>query len=229
MQFQPMIKETQFIFFSLASGKLYERLLKIMILSVMKHTNSKVKFWLIEDFFTTYFKVSLEPLSKEIGFQYEFVSYKWPNWMFAQKEKQRIIWAYKILFLDVLFPLDIQRIIYIDADQVVRSDIKELWDIDLDGAPYGYTPFCDSNPTTEGFRFWKQGYWKDHLRGLPYHISALYVIDLSRFRSMGAGDILRYFYETMAPNPDSLSNLDQDLPNYAQFQVPIFSLPQEWL
>jgi len=26
-----------------------------------------------------------------------------------------------------------------------------------------------------------------------------------------------------------LANLDQDLPNYAQHQVPIFSLPQEWL
>ena len=34
----------------------------------------------------------------------------------------------------------------------------------------------------EGFRFWKQGFWQDHLRGKPYHISALYVIDLDRFR-----------------------------------------------
>jgi hypothetical protein len=25
-------------------------------------------------------------------------------------------------------------------------------------------------------------YWKDHLRGKPYHISALYVVDLQRFR-----------------------------------------------
>ena len=35
----------------------------------------------------------------------------------------------------------------------------------------------------DGFRFWKQGFWKDHLRGRPYHISALYVVDLARFRS----------------------------------------------
>ncbi|CAG9313509.1 unnamed protein product [Blepharisma stoltei] len=215
--------------FSLASGKLYERLMKIMMLSVMRNTNSKVKFWLFEDFFTQNFKNSLEAFSKKVGFQYEFVSYKWPSWLFAQREKQRIIWAYKILFLDVMFPLNVKKIIYIDADQVVRADIKELWDMDLEGAPYGYTPFCDSNPDTEGFRFWKQGYWRDHLKDLPYHISALYVIDLFKFRSMGAGDILRYFYETMAPNPDSLSNLDQDLPNFAQYQVPIKSLPSEWL
>ena len=45
-------------------------------------------------------------------------------------------------------------------------EVKELWDMDLDGAPYAFTPMCDSNPDTEGFRFWKQGYWKNHLGGL---------------------------------------------------------------
>jgi UDP-glucose:glycoprotein glucosyltransferase len=67
----------------------------------------------------------------------EFVSYKWPNWLRQQSEKQRIIWGYKILFLDVLFPLDVEKVIYVDADQVVRADLKELWDLDLGGAPYG--------------------------------------------------------------------------------------------
>ncbi len=28
---------------------------------------------------------------------------------------------YKILFLDVLFPLDVQKIIFVDADQVTKS------------------------------------------------------------------------------------------------------------
>ena len=54
----------------------------------------------------------------------------------------------------------------------------------LQGAPYGYTPFCDNNKDMDGFRFWRQGFWKDHLRGKPYHISALYVVDLARFRSV---------------------------------------------
>ena len=50
------------------------------------------------------------------------------------------------------------------------------------GAPYGYTPFCDTNRDMDGFRFWTQGFWREHLKGKPYHISALYVIDLERFR-----------------------------------------------
>lgn len=52
----------------------------------------------------------------------------------------------------------------------------------MQGAPYGYTPFCDNNKEMDGFRFWNQGFWKSHLRGKPYHISALYVIDLEVFR-----------------------------------------------
>ena len=43
---------------------------------------------------------------------------------------------YKILFLDVLFPLNLEKVIFVDADQIVRSDLKELIDMDLKGAPY---------------------------------------------------------------------------------------------
>lgn len=57
-------------------------------------------------------------MAKEYGFQYELVQYKWPRWLHQQTEKQRIIWGYKILFLDVLFPLAVDKILFVDADQV---------------------------------------------------------------------------------------------------------------
>jgi UDP-glucose:glycoprotein glucosyltransferase len=215
--------------FSLATGHLYERFLKIMMLSVTKRTSSKVKFWLFENFLSPTFKASARAMAKQIGCAVEFVTYKWPEWLRGQSEKQRIIWGYKILFLDVLFPLDVKKIIYVDADQVIRGDLKELWDMDLEGAPYGYTPMCSTRETTTGFQFWNQGFWQTHLRGKPYHISALYVVDLERFRKTLVGDQLRGIYQMLSADPGSLSNLDQDLPNYAQHQVPIFSLPQDWL
>lgn len=215
--------------FSLATGHLYERFLKIMMLSVTKRTSSKVKFWLFENYLSPSFKSSTKAMAERIGCEVEYVTYKWPEWLRGQTEKQRIIWGYKILFLDVLFPLDVKKIIYVDADQVVRGDLKELWDLDLKGAPYGYTPFCTSRHSTLGYQFWRDGFWKNHLRGKPYHISALYVVDLERFRRTLVGDQLRAIYQQLSADPHSLSNLDQDLPNYAQHQVPIFSLPQEWL
>jgi hypothetical protein len=158
----------------------------------------------------------------------------------------------------VLFPLDVKRIIFVDADQILRADVKELWDLDLGDAPYGYTPMCTSNTELEGFMFWKQvgtpwgsrccppqpcrgcrprpdrrvacplraveatlvqqcpaiepacsrsgcperrglqGFWVEHLQGRPYHISALYVVDLQRFRLTRVGDRLRGIYDQLS-------------------------------
>ncbi|KAL0895610.1 hypothetical protein ABMA27_011701 [Loxostege sticticalis] len=215
--------------FSVASGHLYERFLRIMMLSVLKHTKSPVKFWFLKNYLSPSLKDILPYMAQEYGFEYELVQYQWPRWLQKQRDRQRTIWGYKILFLDVLFPLHVKKIIFVDADQIVRADLKELVDLDLGGAPYGYTPFCDSRREMEGFRFWKQGYWRNHLQGRSYHISALYVVDLKRFRRIAAGDRLRGQYQALSQDPNSLSNLDQDLPNNMIHQVAIKSLPQEWL
>ncbi|GIL48985.1 hypothetical protein Vafri_5482 [Volvox africanus] len=215
--------------FTVASGHMYERLQKIMILSVLRHTKSRVKFWIIKNYMSPQHKQVIPALAERFGFDYEFVTYKWPHWLHKQTDKQRLIWAYKILFLDVLFPLSVDRIIFVDSDQVVRSDLAELYHMDLKGAPYAYTPFCDNNKEMDEYRFWKGGFWRDHLQGKPYHISALYLVDLKRFRQIAAGDQLRVVYDQLSKDPNSLANLDQDLPNYAQHSIRIFSLPQEWL
>nr|XP_039250114.1 UDP-glucose:glycoprotein glucosyltransferase 1-like [Styela clava] len=215
--------------FSLASGHLYERLMRIMIVSVLRTTKAKVKFWMLKNYLSPHFKNFIPKMAEKYGFEYELVQYKWPNWLNQQKEKQRTMWGYKILFLDVLFPLDVDKIIFVDADQIVRADLRELRDLDLEGNPYGYTPFCDDRKEMDGFRFWKQGYWRQHLAGRKYHISAIYVVDLKKFRRIAAGDRLRGQYQGLSQDPNSLSNLDQDLPNNMIHQVGIKSLPQEWL
>lgn len=116
-------KQAEINIFSVASGKLYERFLSIMIASVMEHTQSTVKFWFIENFLSPEFKDFVPYMAKEYGFDYEMVTYKWPSWLRAQHEKQRTIWGYKILFLDVLFPLDLDKVIFVDADQVMFHSI----------------------------------------------------------------------------------------------------------
>ncbi|XP_054470716.1 UDP-glucose:glycoprotein glucosyltransferase 2 isoform X1 [Anoplopoma fimbria] len=222
-------KEDVLNIFSVASGHLYERFLRIMMLSVLRHTKTPVKFWFLKNYLSPSFKETIAHMAENYGFQYELVQYKWPRWLHQQTEKQRIIWGYKILFLDVLFPLAVDKIIFVDADQIVRADLKELRDFDLEGAPYGYTPFCDSRREMDGYRFWKSGYWASHLGNRKYHISALYVVDLKKFRKIAAGDRLRGQYQALSQDPNSLSNLDQDLPNNMIHQVVIKSLPQEWL
>jgi hypothetical protein len=105
--------------FSLATGALYERMLRIMMTSVTKRCSVPVKFWILENFISPAFKNTIQTLADGVGFEVAFITYQWPNWLRKQTEKQRIIWGYKILFLDVLFPLDVTKIIYVDADQVL--------------------------------------------------------------------------------------------------------------
>lgn len=53
----------------------------------------------------------------------------------------------------------------------------------------------------------------------PYIDSAIYVIDLNKFRRVAAGDRLRGQYQGLSQDPNSLANLDQDLPNNMIHQV----------
>jgi len=48
------------------------------------------------------------------------------------------------------------QVIFVDADQIVRTDMGELYDMDIKGKPLAYTPFCDNNKEMDGYRFWRQ-------------------------------------------------------------------------
>lgn len=95
----------------------------------------------------------------------------------AKRDKLNLVIATRIL-KTVLNCESITFIIFLNyknkcnfiLTQIVRSDLKELRDLDLKGAPYGYTPFCDSRKEMDGYRFWKSGYWASHLGKKKYHI-----------------------------------------------------------
>lgn len=50
--------------FSLASGHMYERLLRIMILSVRKHTECPLEFWFIDNFLSPKFKLIMPSMAE---------------------------------------------------------------------------------------------------------------------------------------------------------------------
>lgn len=61
------------------------------------------------------------------------------------------------------------------------------------------------------FRKWISNTCFPCLLSLSAHISssALYVVDLKKFRKIAAGDRLRGQYQALSQDPNSLSNLDQ--------------------
>jgi UDP-glucose:glycoprotein glucosyltransferase len=216
--------------FVVSSGLLYERLQRIMILSLVRHASAPVHLWILANFVSPQHRRLLPKLATRLGFTFSFVSYSWPSWMPRETARERLIWSYKILFLDVMFPNHLSRVIYVDSDDVIRADYAELMRMNIDSALYAFTPFCEDRPEMEEFRFWNDGYWRNLLNGRKYHISALFIVDLVQLKKQEIGDFIRKAYMDLHSDKLSLWNLDQDIPNLLQDKgARIFSLPQEWL
>ena len=74
--------------------------------------------WFVVVFNLSFFFFSFLFFSFFFFFFFFFLTLIFSRWLHEQTEKQRRIWGYKILFLDVLFPLNVEKVIYVDADQV---------------------------------------------------------------------------------------------------------------
>ncbi|CAD7948687.1 unnamed protein product [Amoebophrya sp. A25] len=264
-QVYPNHNEKTIHIFSVASGLQYERLLGIMMASARHQTpmDWKLLFHVLADFLSPVFHATKDDLERKLpNTEIDLLSVPaWPASLYMgqsekigiRNDKQRLIWAYKILFLDILFYGKTERVIFIDADQIVRSSLVPLWRVKtrpLDA--WAFTPFCHGNSSvnnqTLGMRFWEAGYWANLMnpgetvtRSVDangnleteqkrYHISALFVVNVNILTTMYA-DTIRETYGQMGKDPNSLANLDQDLPNYlyGSGQVALFSLPQEYL
>lgn len=57
--------------FTVASGHMYERLQKIMILSALKRTKNRLKFWFIKNYMSPAMKEFVPVMAKQYGFEYE--------------------------------------------------------------------------------------------------------------------------------------------------------------
>lgn len=79
---------------------------------VLLEENEGCLTWVLGHYY--YIQDVIPLMAQEYGFEYELVTYKWPTWLHKQKEKQRIIWAYKILFLDVIFPLSLEKVLAVN-------------------------------------------------------------------------------------------------------------------
>jgi hypothetical protein len=179
--------------FSVASGSMYERLLRVMMGSVVLHSTKPVTFWLLREFLSSTFVEDVPTLERALEAQIRFPpSIAWPEFLIdsdgakigIRDDLQRLVWASKLLFLDGLFHAH-QRIIFVDADAVVVGDVAELLTLKLGMAPYAMAPFCSGenmNEATKGHRFWESGFWQGHLA--PHCVEINQCVGCYRFSAM---------------------------------------------
>ncbi|KOO53434.1 udp-glucose glycoprotein:glucosyltransferase [Chrysochromulina tobinii] len=87
-----------------------------MMKTAVERASRPLKFWILGNFLSPAFRhaVNSGALATAVGAQVAIVQYDWPSHLREQTEKQRLIWGYKILFLDVLFPQSLRKIIFVE-------------------------------------------------------------------------------------------------------------------
>ena len=128
--------------------------------------------------------------------------------------------AYMRLAVAELLPQDVDRIIYLDCDLLVRKDIAELWNIPMNGNPIAAVPDCGIMTSAKSRK------QKRECIGLPmdepYFNSGVLVIDLAEWREKEYAEQLL----ELAQN-NSYPHHDQDALNFFFYQR-WTALPLEW-
>ena len=105
------------------------------------------------------------------------------------------------LLVGKLIPEIVERILYLDGDTIVRHDLSELWESDMNGCIIG----ACVEPTVDKQRKNKLG-----LEHSPYFNSGVLLIDLKRWRENKAGERIIEFYregqgKLFAPDQDAIN------------------------
>ena len=108
---------------------------------------------------------------------------------------------YLRLFMTEYLDPALERIIYLDSDLIVRGDLSELWQMDLQGAYVGGAPEPYSESQRAPFGFGRQDLYVN---------SGVLLIDLEQWRR---DHLLARFVKFAIANRERLKSPDQDILN----------------
>lgn len=119
---------------------------------------------------------------------------------------------YRVACADLL-PKEVTRVIYLDCDIIVNTDLRELWDTPLEGAPCGVV--IDS--------FYVEGRKRLGI-STDYFNSGMMLIDVDAFRRLGVSEAC---FNLLKSDPDRIKFHDQDLLNIVVGEMAL-RLPLRW-
>lgn len=173
-------------------------------LSSLARYSSNVDVWIFYDLMSWRWRRKIRNLLARSNSTVTFVPFDFAMLRGLKECGHLGLSAYYRLFVPDLLPNHLKRIVYLDADLIVRRSIEELYFQPLDDAVVGAV--CRPAAAT---------YDRDAARlelpkGCYYFNSGVLVINLPRWRQLGIRDqCLKFLYE----HPDKVVYADQDLLN----------------
>jgi len=160
------------------------------IISVCENNKSidDITFYIISKEITEHNKEKLKKIVqkynrkliiKELGdvkkyFDFEFNTTGWNSIVLAR------------LILDKFLPENIDKILYLDGDTIVRGSLKELWNTDINNYVLG----ASIEPTVDKTRKKNLG-----LESKPYYNAGVLLVNLKKWREINAGKIILEYYK----------------------------------
>jgi len=193
----------------------------VMIYSVCKHTADVSFNIIVSDDFSEKNRQKLISITEPFGAAIRFYHISkeivegFPVGLDGQPEHITIA-AYYRLFLGQILPEEIQKLIYLDCDLICQSDLKELWDIDLNGSPLACV-----NDIPRPWQHPQQRLGYDE--SFPYFNSGVLLIDLEYWRRH---DVVSDFREFLINSSEKIQFHDQDVLNYVFHKTALFLPPK---
>lgn len=129
-----------------------------------------------------------------------------PTWLrgFAGNDAFPSTAQFHRLFVDAVLPAEIDRVLYLDVDTLVCSDLAPLYDTDLEGAIIAAVEDLDAHSSAVRLGL---------PSGAPYFNSGVLLIDRRRWSQFGVADRVREYLHLHAAAPDRWLYPDQDALN----------------
>ncbi|KAH0784999.1 UDP-glucose:Glycoprotein glucosyltransferase-domain-containing protein [Histomonas meleagridis] len=205
--------DNKFNIFSFASGPPYENQTRMMLYTLIHNTTQEVRFWMFGSF-----RKGNPPNIETIN-----LPMIWPRYMTRPHDVLFYYKASKFGVIDLLFPSDIDHVMFADQGTIFRGNVSVFTKLDLEDC-------CVAAPMISSSRarnlYWNNQIFVERRFKRPYHSTAIFWISLFKWREVGGGDLYRDLYEKYIRNLQALISIDDELFNILQMKLQIMTLPE---
>ena len=205
----------------LSSDENYAKYLTVTLQSIIANTKEKISFYVLDGGINEVNKTRIQKLIAEAEHNIEFIEMDKSLFKNLPDILHFSLNAYFRYLIPILKP-EIKKTLYVDTDMVIEGDVKEIFDIDLEGKGLGATAYMDEDMNKNVYADYKEKL------SLPqthrYFNSGLLLIDCDYWRN---NQITEKLFQKTNELKDQLKMPDQDILNLV-FKEDYKELPTQY-
>ena len=139
----------------LSSDENYAKYLTVTLQSIIANTKEKISVYVLDGGISEVNKTRIQKMITEVGHNIEFIEMD-----FSLFENLPVVRHFSLnSYFRYLIPTlnqKIKKALYVDTDMVIEGDVKEIFDIDLEGKGLGATAYMDEDMNKNVYADYKE-------------------------------------------------------------------------